>query len=151
VASRGRSPFGRKTLVTLTLAAGRIPAAGPLPVRVRNANRFQVTGTLSDHATNKESTPRTRRVRLRAKSFTVPAHGHKTVKLSLPKPLRRALRLKQRLYLRLTAKLKDPAGHTRTVNKAVKPKLEQKHNPTRLARRRADGTGITPGYREGTQ
>ena len=110
-----RLAFGAKTLVTLKLAARRIPAAGPLPVRVTYANRFQVAGKLSGRATNKGSTPRKRRVRLKAKSFTVAAHGHTTVKLSLPKPLRRGLWREHRLSLRLTAKIKDPAGHTRTI------------------------------------
>ena len=104
-----RLAFGARTLVTLKLAARRIPAAGPLPVRVTNANRFRVTGKLSGR------TSRGRRVRLKAKSFTVAAHGRTTVRLSLPRPLRR----KHRLSLRLTAKLKDPAGHTRTIEKAI--------------------------------
>ena len=74
--------FGARTLVTLKLAARRIPAAGPLPVRVTNANPFRVTGRLSGR------TSRGRRVRLKAKSFTVAAHGHTTVRLRVPKPLR---------------------------------------------------------------
>jgi hypothetical protein len=39
--------FGTQTLVTLKLAAKRIPARGPLKVRVSNANGFAITGALS--------------------------------------------------------------------------------------------------------
>ena len=72
-----RLAFGAKTLVTLKLAARRIPAAGPLPVRVttRTASRSR--------ASSQAGPTRKRRVRLKAKSFTVAARGHTTVKLSV--------------------------------------------------------------------
>ena len=50
----------------------------------------------------------------------------KVVKLKLPKALRKLLKRKNKLSLRLTAKLRDPAGNTRTVKKTVKPKLKRK-------------------------
>ena len=125
-----RRAFGPKTLVTLRLAAARIPAKGPVPVRVVNANAFQVTGKLSGEATNRGSVSRKRRLKLPAESFRVGAHAHKTVKLTLPRALRRLLKVKRQLSLRLTATVKDPAGHTRTVKKTVKPKLTRKRRPS---------------------
>ena len=38
----GDNRFGAKTLVTLRLASARIPAGGPLPVRIANGNAFGV-------------------------------------------------------------------------------------------------------------
>ena len=65
------------------------------------------------------------------KSFRVGAHVRKTVKLQLPNVLRRMLKRKHELSLRLIAKVTDPAGHTRTLNKRVKPKLTRKHKLSR--------------------
>jgi hypothetical protein len=45
------------------------------------------------------------------------------VKLSLPKALRRLLQRKGELSLRVTAKIKDQAGPTRTIKEPVKPRL----------------------------
>ena len=118
--------FGAKTLVTLKLAAKRIPAKGPLKVRVANGNGFTVTGKLSGATTKKVSVSRSRRVKLKAKSFRVGAHSRTIVKLKLPKTLRKLLKRKHKLSLRLTAKVKDPAGHTRTVKKTVKPRVKKK-------------------------
>jgi hypothetical protein len=69
---------------------------------------------------------RKRRVKLKAKAFRVAAHAKTTVKLKLPKPLSRLLKRKHRLSLRLTAKLKDPAGNLRTFTKTVKPRLKRR-------------------------
>jgi hypothetical protein len=75
----GTSPlaFGAKTLVALKLAAKRIPAKGPLKVRVANGNGFIVTGRLSGETTKKVSVSRKRRIKLKAKSFSVGAHASK--------------------------------------------------------------------------
>jgi hypothetical protein len=118
--------FGSKTLVTLKLAAKRIPAQGPLKVRATNGNGFVVTGKLSGQTTEPVSVARKRRIRLKAQTFTVAAHAGKTVRLKLPKPLRKLLERKGKLSLRLTATVKDPAGNTRTVKKTVKPRLQKK-------------------------
>lgn len=118
--------FGAKTLVSLKLAARRIPAGGPLRVLVRNANGFQVAGKLSGQTENRVSASRPKRVKLGAKSFGVAAHATTTVKLSLPKVLRRELERRQRLTLRLAANVKDPAGHTRTVKRRVTSRLRRR-------------------------
>jgi hypothetical protein len=110
--------FGARTLVTLTRA--RIPAGGPLAIRLSNANGFQVTGTLFGQAITRISPARRRgRFKLQAKPFSVPASAAATVELRLPKALRRQLARKHVLTLRLRATLRDPAGNTRTVNKTV--------------------------------
>ena len=129
----GKSPgpttpaFGARTLVTLTLAAKRIPAKGPLAIIVANRNSFGVSGKLSGETTRRIArAQRTRRVKLRAKSFSVAANARKSVKLKLANALRRLLRRRGKLSLRLTARVKDPAGNTRTVRKRVSPKLKKK-------------------------
>jgi hypothetical protein len=117
--------FGANTLVTLRLAAGRIPAKGPLAIRVVNANEFAINGTLAGRTANRIDTARKRRVKLRTKAFTVPAKTGKTVKLKLPSALRRSLARRGKLSLRLTGRVKDPAGNLRTVKKSVAPKLQR--------------------------
>jgi hypothetical protein len=131
-----RRAFGRRTLVTLSLAVGRIPAKGPVAVRVSNANGFQVTGKLSGRATSKPSRSRTLRIKLGARSFRIAARADKTVTLRLPKAARRLLRRERTLSLRLTAHVTDPAGHTRTVSKTVQPKLLRQRVATRRAQQR---------------
>jgi plastocyanin len=119
--------FGTSTLVTLALASKRIPARGPLSLRVENANGFAVTGSLSGETTKPVSlTQRKRRVKLRAKTFQVSANAQTTVKLRLPTALRRLLQRKRKLSMRLTASLKDPPGNIRTVTKNVTPRLKKK-------------------------
>ena len=119
------SAFGPKTLVTLNLAVKRIPRRGPIKVRVANRNGFTVTGKLWGETTKKVAASRKRRVRLKAKAINVADHARKTVKLGLPKPLRKVLARKGKLTLRLIAKVRDPAGNTRTVKKRVTLMLKQ--------------------------
>jgi hypothetical protein len=126
-----RLTFGTKTLVTLELAARRIPAKGPVAVRVSNANGFQVTGKLSGQRTTKVAVSRKRPVTLKVQSFRVGAHAHTKVKLSLPRALRQLLKRTRQLSLHLTAKVKDPAGHARTVTKTIKPRLKERRKPSR--------------------
>jgi hypothetical protein len=64
-------------------------------------------------------------VRLRARAFSVGPRARKTVRLALPKPLRRLLKSRGKLTLRLSAKVRDPAGRTRTVTKRVSPRLKR--------------------------
>ena len=107
--------FGSNTLVTLTLATKRIGRTGVLPIRVRNRNFFQVSGRLG---------AKRARTRTKGKRFVVAANARKTVKLKLPRSLRRLLVRKHRLTLRLSAVIEDPAGNKRTLAKNVKPRLK---------------------------
>jgi hypothetical protein len=118
--------FGARTLVTLTLAAKRIPAKGPLKARVANGNSFEITGRLSAGTVTRVSGERKRRIKLKAKSFSVGASANRSVALKLQKVLRRVLQRDGKLALRLAAKVTDPAGTTRTVRKKVTPKLKRK-------------------------
>jgi Tol biopolymer transport system component len=111
--------FGARTLVTLRLATTRIPVRGPLAVVVANANRFAVSGTLSGSALQP------RPLKLRARSFRAGARAARRITLTLPRPLRRLLARKGRLTLRLTARVKDPAGNRRTLTKTVRPRLKR--------------------------
>ena len=122
----GTPGFGAASLVTLRLSARRIPAAGPLKVRVTNANGFPLAGTLSGQTTNRVAVARRVRIKLKAKSFSVGGNATKTVPLRLPKVLQRLLKGNGKLSLRLTAQVTDPAGNTRTVKKKVIPRLKRK-------------------------
>jgi hypothetical protein len=120
--------FGANTLVTLRLAVKRIPAKGPLPIAVSNANPFPISGAVAGRTTQRVSAAQRRRARLRLKrkTFQVGAQARKTVKLSLSRKLRRALKRDRKLSLKLTATVGDPAGTSRTVGKTVSPKLRKK-------------------------
>jgi hypothetical protein len=117
--------FGADTLVTLALAAKKIPAKGPLKIRVRNRNDFDISGRLAGRTAKKVDVARRRRVRLKAKAFRVGASSRRTVRLRLPRPLRGLLRRKGRLSLRVVAAVTDPAGQKRSVKKKVAPKLRR--------------------------
>jgi Ca2+-binding RTX toxin-like protein len=117
--------FGAKTLVTLALSGGRIPARGPVKVRIANANPFAVTGSVSGQTVKRVTVSAKRKVKLKAKRFSVGAGARKTVKLKLPAALRRALKRTGKLALRMTVRVKDPAGNTRTVKKRITPKLKR--------------------------
>ena len=121
----GAGGFGSKTLVTLQLAVGKIPAGGPITVRVVNKNGFAITGGVSGQTTKPVTVSAKRRVKLKRKSFRVAANSRKTVKLKLPATLKRTLRRTGKLSLQLTAKVKDPAGNTRTVKKKITPRLKR--------------------------
>lgn len=123
----GSGSFGADTLVALVLAAKRIPAQGPVAIRISNRNNFPITGELAGQtATRVSASARRTLIKLKTKPFRVGANARKTVKLKLPKPLRQALRHKRRLALRLTAKVKDPAGNSRTVTKKLTLKLKKR-------------------------
>jgi hypothetical protein len=110
--------FGSSPLVTIR-AARRIGPRGPVPVIVRNRNPFAITGRVG---------ARRRSVRLRAKRVAVAAGSRKTVRLKLPRKLRRALRRNKKLPLRLTALVKDPAGNARLVSKRSTPRLRARRS-----------------------
>ena len=93
---------------------------------VANANAFAVAGSLSGNTAKPVAARRKRRVRdCGAKPLQVGAHARKTVKLKLPASLRRLLKRNGKLTLRLSARVRDPAGNTRTVAKKVSPRLKR--------------------------
>jgi hypothetical protein len=116
----GAGAFGAKTKVTLGLAARRIPAAGPVKILVTNSNGFALTGKLSGQKIGRAPTSK-----LKAKAFSVGGHAKRTVKLRLPKALRRILSRKHKLKLALSASVTDPAGDIRIVSRTVTPKLKK--------------------------
>jgi hypothetical protein len=119
----GRAAFLPKTLVSLSLGAARIPASGPLPIVVSNANNFGVNGSVSAITVRELGSP-PRRVPLAARGFSTGPGGKATVKLDLPRKVRDALRSRGQLGFDVTATVHDPAGHTRTVTTRVTPKLK---------------------------
>ena len=102
--------FGARTLVTLALTARSVPARGPVPVRVANGNGFGVNGSLGGAG-------------LKAKPFAVGAGARRTVRLALPRRVRRALARKGKVKVRLSATVRDPAGNSRRVAKTATLRL----------------------------
>jgi hypothetical protein len=113
-----RLDLSARTLVTLKLSS-RVAANGSLKVLVANANGFEITGNLGGETVTRITVSRKRKIKLKAKSFRVPARAKKTVTLKLTKPLRKLLKRQQKLKLLLRAKVKDPRRTTRTVTKRV--------------------------------
>jgi hypothetical protein len=110
----------------MTLAAARIPAAGPLKVQVTNKNAFAVTGTVSGRTLRRVPvSSRLRRVRLPARSLAVAAQSAKTIRMAVPGALRRVLRERRRLALVMRARVTDPAGNARKVKKRVTVRLKR--------------------------
>jgi DNA-binding beta-propeller fold protein YncE len=106
--------FGSKTLTTMSVSGRRISGNGPIKVVISNKNGFQVSGTLSARA---------KRVKV-SRGFAVGANAKKTVRVKLSKALKRMLKRQGKLSLRLTVKVNDPAGNTRTVRKNVSLRLK---------------------------
>jgi Ca2+-binding RTX toxin-like protein len=109
--------FGRKTRVSLRLATTRIPAKGPLRVRIANANDFRVVARVLGQTKS--------RLKLKTKRIAVPAHAARTGKLTLSKPLRRQLARKRRVTLRVDVRLTDPLGNVRTFSKRLTLRLKR--------------------------
>jgi len=119
----GTAAFGTSARVTLALATSRVPARGPVPVRVTNGNGFAVAGTLAAQTTRPVAAAHHRRVKLRALRIAVAAHGRQTLRLVLPRSLRQLLARQRKLSLSLNAVVKDPPRHARTVRATVTPRL----------------------------
>ena len=95
----------------MSVSTRRIRARGPVKVVVSNGNGFRVSGRLAAQTTE-------------AAAFAVDARARKSITLKLSKTLRRLLERNRKLSLRLSAKVSDPAGHTRTLRKKVSLRLE---------------------------
>jgi Ca2+-binding RTX toxin-like protein len=117
--------FGRKTRVSLGLTAARIPAKGPLALRIANRNDFRVVARVSGQTVAKVQAAAKRRLKLGTKRVTVGAKAARTVKLSLPKALRRLIAHKGKVALRLSVRLTDPIGNVRTFTKRLTPRLKR--------------------------
>jgi hypothetical protein len=128
-------------LVTIRLVGGRIPPGGPIVVTIRSAYGFPITGRLGGSTIGKVVISKRRRVRVRAKRFSVKPHSKKRVRLRLPKALRRVLRRKHKLKLRLKARVKGPAGGSRVVKKRVTLKLKKKRKRRAARPHRASSQG----------
>jgi hypothetical protein len=124
----GSLVFGASTQVTLNLGIKSIPAGGPLAVVVSNANGFAISGDVAGQTAQAVVARRrkARRIALKTKAFKVAARSKTTVKLTLPKALRKLLKRKGKLKLSLRARVRDPAGNTRSVTKTVSPRLKKK-------------------------
>jgi DNA-binding beta-propeller fold protein YncE len=116
--------FGANTRVSISIAARRIPGRGPIRVMVGNRNNFRVSGVLSAQTARSVSVSRLRRLAIRGKVFVVRAGSRKSVTLKLSKTLARVLKREGKLSLRLSAKVKDPAGNTRSLRKNVSLRLK---------------------------
>ena len=103
--------------MTLRLGAKRITTRGPLPVIVTNANGFAISGRLSGR------TAAAPRLALAARTLRVHAAAKTTVRLALRKRVRERLARAGRLTVRLRARVRDLAGHQRTVTKTVAVRL----------------------------
>ena len=117
--------FGADVLVTLRLARSRIPARGPVPVRVANANGFPIVGTLSGRTVRRVAMPRRRRLGLPAKPFLVGPQAARTVRLKLSRRLRRALVRSRKVAFTMTAQVTDTVGNSRIVRKRLTPRLRR--------------------------
>jgi hypothetical protein len=115
--------FGADPDVALTLAAKRIRARDPLPIRIANRNDFAISGQVSARRAKKGPGPQAQAA-ARPVSFDVDSEATEVVELKLPKRLRRELKRKGKLGLRLKATVEDPAGNTRTLRRTVRPKLK---------------------------
>ena len=128
-AAAARRAFGARTLVTLRLRTARVSADGRVSVVVANANRFAVRATLSGATTKAVAVGRKRRrVTLKARTVDVaPAARARRSRCGCPRRCAALLRRHGKLSLRLQAKVRDPAGNTRVVTKAVAARAARAH------------------------
>jgi hypothetical protein len=117
--------FGDRTLVTLRLARRRIGPRERLPIRVANRNDFPVRVQLSGRGSAEVRASRRRVVRLRTARFDLGSGRGRTVRLRVPRLLRRELVRKGRLRLRISAAVTDPSRNSRTVRKRIVPRLKR--------------------------
>ncbi len=104
--------FGARTRVSL-LASGR----GALIVRVRNRNDFAINGTLRASA---GIAKRVGRVALGSRPLAVGPGAAQTVRMALPRALKRAVSAKRKVSVRFRAEVFDPAGQPRQVSRSVR-------------------------------
>jgi hypothetical protein len=128
----GRGPaFGALTKVSLSLTHRQVTAGVRLAVTVTNANAFALSGSLTGHSRHRFPVPGTRLghhtskpIRLALTRFAVAAHGRTRVTFALRPPLRSRLARTHQLAVVLTARVTDPAGHTRRVTATLTVELK---------------------------
>jgi hypothetical protein len=128
---QGPGVFGTDTGVRLKLAKKKVRARGPVPVKVINSNAFRITGKLSGKSAKKIAArpgAAKKHVRLKASKIAVGAATSRTVRLKLPRSLSRLLVTHGRLTIRLSAKVTDETGTTKTVTAKVTLKLKKPKN-----------------------
>jgi hypothetical protein len=113
--------FGKTPDVALG-GPGKVPVGGgAVSLPVKNGNPFKLTGTLSLTSPGALRTARLARpVTIASKHFRAPPGGKVRVKLKLSRAARQALARKHALRVTETARVKDPAGHKRTVSRRLK-------------------------------
>lgn len=114
-----KATFGKRTNVTLSPVSKTISSNGRLKIRIRNRNSFSITGSLGGRTASKVLTSSSGYGKLKAKRFKIKAKGRTTVVLKLPGSLQMIVAQQGGLKLKLAAKVKSPAGKTRTVRKTV--------------------------------
>jgi hypothetical protein len=117
--------FGEKTMVSLRLGSARIPAKGPLKVRIANANDFRVVARVGAQTVQRVQVAAKRRVKLKSRRIAVGPKASRTLNLALPKALRSVLARKGRVALRLRVRVTDPVGNVRTFSKRMAPRLRR--------------------------
>jgi hypothetical protein len=117
----GKRAFGAKTLVTMRVSARRISASAPIKVVIRNRNSFRVSGKLSVAGMRSARTSKRASV---SRAFLVGAKARNSLTVKLSKSLRKRLKREGKLSLRLTARVKDPSGNTRTLRKNISLRLK---------------------------
>lgn len=92
---------------------------GTVRLRVTNGNPFRVTGTLRA-STVKRLGPAKKHLALGPAGLGIPSAGKQTAALALPAAARREFASAGELGLRLTAEVRDAAGHGRTLHRTVR-------------------------------
>ena len=117
----GRGPsFGARTSVSISLTHRRIGSRAKLAVTVANANAFALSGSIAGRS--RHTRPPNR---LAAKRFAVAARGRTHLAFTLSRRLRSRLTRTGALAVVLTARVTDPAGHTRHVARTLTPRLKR--------------------------
>ncbi len=111
--------------MSLGLTAARIPGKGPLALRIANRNDFRIVARVSGQTVRKVQAAAKRPLKLGAKRITVPAKAARTVRLSLPRAVRRLLARNGKVALRLSVRITDPIGNVRTFTKRLTPRLRR--------------------------
>jgi DNA-binding beta-propeller fold protein YncE len=102
----------------VTLATGA-PARGRTVIKLANTNAFAVKATVTARTAKPLPGAHGRRVALRAVRLTLAAGKTGTLKLALPRAIKRALAAKHTVKLAFTITLTDPAGHHRTLKRTT--------------------------------